>query len=123
MRSVLIIVLLCSMLVGCTKTLYVPVESVRTEYVDKFQRDSIYVYEKDSMYIKGDTVFRDRWEYKYKDKIIHDSIFIQDTIRVPYPVEKIVIVNELHWWQESLMWVGVAVVLSFIVVWLVNIKR
>ena len=117
------------MLVGCTKTLYVPVESVRTEYVDKLQRDSIYVYEKDSMYIKGDTVFRDRWrykykyKYKYKNKLIHDSIFIQDTIRVPYPVEVIVKVNELHWWQESLMWAGVVAIFSFIVVCLVKINK
>ena len=123
MRSLLIIVLLCSMLTGCTKTLYVPVESVRTEYVDKLQRDSIYVYEKDSMYIKGDTVFRDRWRYKYRDKFIHDSVFIQDTIRVPYPVEVIVKVNELHWWQKSFMWVGIVAVLLFIVVWLVKIKK
>ena len=111
------------MLTGCTKTLYVPVESVRTEYVDKLQRDSIYVYEKDSMYIKGDTVFRDRWRYKYRDKFIHDSVFIQDTIRVPYPVEVIVKVNELHWWQKSFMWVGIVAVLLFIVVWLVKIKK
>ena len=123
MRSLLIIVLLCSMLTGCTKTLYVPVESVRTEYVDKLQRDSIYVYEKDSMYIKGDTVFRDRWRYKYKDKLIHDSIFIQDTIRVPYPVEVIVKVNELHWWQESLMWVGIVAIIILLVMLWYQIKK
>ena len=116
-------VLLCSILAGCTKTLYVPVESVRTEYVDKLQRDSIYVYEKDSMYIKGDTVFRDRWQYKYKDKIIHDSVFIQDTIRVPYPVEVIVKVNELHWWQESLMWAGVVAIIILLVMLWSQIKK
>ena len=111
------------MLAGCTKTLYVPVESVRTEYINKLQRDSIYFYEKDSVYIKGDTVHNDKLIYKYRDKIIRDTVQNNDTIRVPYPVEKIVIVNELHWWQKSLMWAGVAAVLSFVVLWLVNIKR
>ena len=111
------------MLAGCTKTLYVPVESVWTEYVDKLQRDSIYVYEKDSMYIKGDTVFRDRWQYKYKDKIIRDSVFIQDTIRVPYPVEVITKVNELHWWQESLMWAGVVAIIILLVMLWSQIKK
>ena len=122
MRWVLV-VLLCSILAGCTKTLYVPVESVRTEYINKLQRDSIYFYEKDSVYIKGDTVHNDKLIYKYRDKIIRDTVQNNDTIRVPYPVEKIVIVNELHWWQKSLMWAGVAAVLSFVVLWLVNIKR
>ena len=117
-----LVVLLCSMLAGCTKTLYVPVESVHTEYINKLQRDSIYFYEKDSVYIKGDTVHNDKLIYKYRDKIIRDTVQNNDTIRVPYPVEVIVKVNELHWWQKSLMWGGVAAVLLFIVVWLVKIK-
>ena len=111
------------MLAGCTKTLYVPVDSVRTEYVDKLQRDSIYFYDKEHIYTQGDTVFVDKWRYRYKDRIRVDSIIIRDSIQVPYPVEKIVTVNKLHWWQKSLMWAGVAAVLSFIVIWLVKIKK
>ena len=123
MRSILIIVLLCSMLAGCTKTLYVPVESVRTEYVDKLQRDSIYFYDKEHIYTKGDTVFVDKWRYKYKDRIRVDSIIIRDSIQVPYLVEKIVMTNKLYWWQKSLMRLGVAVLLSFIVIWLIKMKK
>ena len=122
MRWVLV-VLLCSILAGCTKTLYVPVESVRTEYINKLQRDSIYFYEKDSVYIKGDTVHNDKLIYKYRDKIIRDTVQNNDTIRVPYPVEKIVIVNELHWWQESLMWAGVVVIIFLFVVFWRKIKK
>ena len=103
------------MLAGCTKTLYVPVESVRTEYINKLQRDSIYFYEKDSMYLKGDTVFKYKWKYKYRDRFVRDTVLNNDTIRVPYPVEKIVIVNELHWWQESLMWAGVVAIIILLV--------
>ena len=44
--------------------LYVPIESVRTEFVNEFQRNSIYAYEKNSMYIKENTVLRDRQQYK-----------------------------------------------------------
>ena len=118
-----LVVLLCSMLAGCTKTLYVPVESVRTEYVNKLQRDSIYFYEKDSVYIKGDTVHNDKLIYKYRDKIICDTVQNNDTIRVPYPVEKIVIVNELHWWQESLMWAGVVAIIILLVILWSQIKK
>ena len=66
------------------------------------------------MFIKGDTVFRYKWRDRYRDKLIHDSIFIQDTIKVPYPVEVIVKVNELHWWQESLMWFGVGALILIV---------
>ena len=96
------IALLLFSLTGCRSRIqYVPVESVRTEYKDRLQRDSIYV--QDSVYIrdKGDTVFVDRWRYVYKDKLITDTLLINDTVRVPYPIEK-----QLTRWQQTKMDVG-----------------
>jgi hypothetical protein len=43
----------------------------------------------------------------YRDKFIRDSIFINDTIRVPYPVE--VVKNgkkRLTGWQNFQIWCG-----------------
>ena len=55
-------------------------------------------------------------KYVYKDREMLDTV--RDTIPKPYPVEKIVIVNELHWWQESLIWVGVvAIVILLVMLW------
>lgn len=109
-------------LCGCrARTVYVPVESVKTEYQDRFIRDSI--YQRDSVFfaIKGDTVILERYRTLYKDRFLRDSIFIQDTIRIPYPVDKIIEVNRLKWYQETLMWLGV-IVLVVLMLWLVKRK-
>lgn len=95
-------VLLVLSFMGCRSRIqYVPVESVRTEYRDKVQRDSIYVLDSIYMREKGDTVFVDRWRYAYKDRLLTDTLILNDTVRVPYPVEK-----SLSRWQRAKMDVG-----------------
>lgn len=98
----IVCVLLVLSFIGCrTRIQYVPVESVRTEYKDRLQRDSIYFRDSIIMREKGDTVFIDRWRYLYKDRLVTDTLLVSDTIRVPYPVEK-----ELTRWQQTKMDVG-----------------
>ena len=82
---------------GC-KTKVATVEKVRTDtmYFTKLQRDSIHIH--DSIFVnqwqKGDTVYqvRDRWHAMWRDRLLHDTIYmsIVDSVPVPYPVEKIV---------------------------------
>lgn len=125
----IICALLVLSLIGCrTRIQYIPVESVRTEYKDRLQRDSIYFRDSIFMREKGDTVFIDRWRYLYKDKLITDTLIVNDTIRVPYPVEK-----ELTRWQQTKMDVGgwamgalsgiVLLGIGYIAVWLVRKRR
>lgn len=84
---------------------YIPVESVKIEWRDRWLRDSIFEKEYINTYQKGDTVFKDRFIYVYKDRIKNDSIHIRDTIRVPYPVKGDTIeVNKLNWYQEACIW-------------------
>lgn len=84
---------------------YIPVESVRTEYKDKYLRDSIYLKELVRIYQKGDTIFKDSIVYKYKNKLIKDTISINDTIRVPYPIKgDTIYTNNLNWYQELSVW-------------------
>lgn len=90
-----------------SKTVYVPVESVKTEYKDKYIRDSIFQKELIRIYQRGDTVFKDSIVYKYKDKLKADSIFIHDSINVPlpYPVKgDTIYTNKLNWYQEACIW-------------------
>lgn len=90
-----------------SKTIYVPVETVKTEYKDKYIRDSIFQKELVRIYQRGDTVFKDSIVYKYKDKLKADSIFIHDSINVPlpYPVKgDTVYINRLKWYQEASVW-------------------
>ena len=99
--------LLCAMLSGCTTTKYVQVPVVHndTTIITKHQRDSIWLH--DSTYIKekGDTFYMERWHTKYVEKQVHDTTYIAkvDTIRevVTNEVEK-----PLTWWQQTKMHIG-----------------
>lgn len=90
---------------SCRTVKYVPVETVKvdTTYINKLQRDSIYML--DSVYVKdkGDTVLIEKYKYLYRDKLVRDTMYISkvDSIQVPYPVEK-----ELTRWQKIRMNVG-----------------
>lgn len=85
-----------------SKTVYVPIESVKTEYKERLRVDSIYKYDSifQDRYMKGDTAFIIKEKYKYLDKIkiVHDSVFKTDSIPVPYPVEK-----QLSKWEKVKM--------------------
>ncbi|WP_166786360.1 hypothetical protein, partial [Dysgonomonas capnocytophagoides] len=75
------------------------------EYRDKLIRDSIFQKELVRIYQKGDTIFKDSIVYEYKNKFIKDTVNINDTIRVPYPVKGDTIeVNKLKWYQEACIW-------------------
>lgn len=118
----ILILILFLMLVSCkTKTVYVPVENTRIEYIDKIQRDSIYL--RDSLIIKekGDTIFIEKYQYLYKDKIVRDSVFIRDSIQVPYPVEVPVYTNKINWYQRILIYLGLASLL-FVIFFLIKKK-
>lgn len=81
-----------ALLVNSCTTRYIPVESVRVDsvYVSKVQRDSI--YEKDSVFVavKADTVFISRVLYRYRDKLIRDTVSVihSDTITKVVEVER-----------------------------------
>ena len=107
MRKLLFCAVIVTMLYSCKSVKYIPVETTRIEYRDNFVRDSIYRY--DSVFVKdkGDTLIMERYRYLYKNKIVKDSIFISDTIRVPYPVEVIKQVKApLSSWQNFQIWCG-----------------
>ena len=94
--------LLLSMLTGC-RTKYVSVPEYHTEYKTRtdsiLKRDSVWIHDSVSVWMKNDTVYKDRWhtEWRYHniDKIRQDTILKKDSVRVPYPVEK-----RLSKWQQ-----------------------
>lgn len=110
MKKLLLILLLC-LVVGCTTTKYieVPVETIKTEYIDRVQHDSVFV--KDSVYIesKHDTVYQYKYKYVYKYINHTDSFCKVDTITKvlpPVEVERIIYKNKLYGWQKILMLFG-----------------
>lgn len=103
MKWIFIIAVLC--LFSCRSVKYVPVETVKTEkeYIDRLRRDSMYVHDSIFIFMKGDTLFRDRWHTVYKDRYFRDTVFFgqRDSIQVPYPVEK-----PLSKWQNVKLQAG-----------------
>jgi hypothetical protein len=106
MKKTLFFILFFIGFAACNKTVYVPVESVRTEYRDNYLRDSVYLL--DSVFVKekGDTVWIEKYKYLYRDRLLKDSICISDTIRVPFPVETPVKVNYVSSLQNFQIWLG-----------------
>lgn len=115
--------LLCALCIGCTRTVYTPVETVRTEkdVEVRFLTDTVVQNDTRFIYVKGDTVidWRDRWREHIKE--VHDTVYVErtDSVPVPYPVER-----KLSRWERAKMDYGgfaisaVAVTLCIAVAWL-----
>jgi hypothetical protein len=131
MRNIALILVICLVAASC-RTKYVPVETVRTEYKDRYitNVDTFRLIERDSTYVdrSRDTVLIERWKVKYLDRIKErvDSVFIEkvDSVQIPYPVEA-----ELTKWQKFKMNVGVLsifvyiCVIAYVIVWIVKKYR
>lgn len=98
-RWILFAALLAALLCGCTRTVYEPVETVRTEkdVVTRWLTDTVIQSDTRFIFVKGDTVidWRDRWRERTKE--VHDTVYIErtDSVPVPYPVER-----ELSRWER-----------------------
>ena len=125
--SVMIVLLLLLLLLccSCTKRIY------ETQYVEQpvylhdtlskvvFSHDTTIV--KDSVYfaVKGDTIYKERYNTKWQIKVAHDTVmrFVEKPVEVvrEKQVEKQVEVNHIYWWQKVLMWCGVFGIVGILV--------
>lgn len=113
-----------ALLCGCTSTKYVPVETVKTEYVDRESARADSVTLRDSVFVRsaGDTLWVEKWRWRDRVSRVSDTVTVvkTDSVQVPYPVEK-----PLTRWQQAkmdfggigfgavgalLLWVGVSAV-------------
>lgn len=125
LHYILITILLTSAICSCRSVRYIPVESIKHDsiYITKEQRDSI--YERDSIYVlvKGDTVFKYKDRFVYRDKVIRDTTYINhtDTITKVMEVEK-----PLSRWQTIKLNLGgymIGALALFIIYFLYKIFR
>jgi len=114
----IILLTLAICLTSCRSIKYVPVETVKTEYKtrDSIRFDSIYEHDSIFLFVKGDTVYKEKYRYKYRYLTINitDTVMLTDSVQIPYPVEK-----QLTRWQQMKIelggWaVGVIVILSIV---------
>ena len=83
------LVLICA-LIGCktTEKLQNINTETRIEYRDKYHRDSVYIRDSVIIYVKGDTVYKDRWHTEWKEKESGDTIILTDTVYIEKEVYK-----------------------------------
>ena len=120
----LFLLLFLTTIISCTTTkiVEVPVETIKTEYIEQVKYDSI--YSKDSIYImqKGDTIYNNKVQYLYKYKYLRDTINITDTIPKIVTVKDTQYINQLYTWQKLLMIVGIGFILYWIIKLVIYIK-
>lgn len=124
--KILFLLLLIVTIVSCkttTKIVEIPVETIKTKYIEQIKYDSI--YSKDSIYImqKGDTIYNNKVQYIYKYKCIRDTINIRDTIPTIVTVKDIQYINQLYSWQKLLIIVGIGFILYLITKLIFYIKN
>ena len=128
MKSKIILPLVALPLVcSCTTTKYVTVPEYHYRDTARivYQRDSIYQRDSVYLYSKGDTVFREHFNVKYREFYHRDTLNIvrSDSVRVPYPVVKDKVVYSLHWWQKPFYYLGIIaaiIICIYIIRWLVK---
>ena len=105
-KLMLIFLVFIAISCGTTKVIEVPVDRVRTEYIDRHSIDT--VIKNDSIIIrdKGDTVFLEKYKYLYKYVNRTDTVLKTDTITKVQTVEVIKEVNKVKNWQIGLMVLG-----------------
>lgn len=123
---ILALVMLAVVLCGCktkyiTETEYkeVPVVMHDTVKTMAWRIDTTIV--KDSVYfaIKGDTIFKERYNTKWRIKVAHDTI--NKVLEKPVEVLRTSIktetkeVNRLYWWQKVLILLGCTSLIELIV--------
>lgn len=110
---------------GCRSIVYVPTVTVKDSlvYVNHIQKDSIYSYFHDSIYIhqKGDTVFVS----KFHDTVKYRNVSNKDTVVSKFYINKenTVYINKLTKFQKGLMWLGGLLSLSLIIFIVLKIRK
>ena len=123
---ILALVVLAVVLCGCktkyiTETEYKEVPVVMHDTVAKNIWRIGTTIVKDSVYfaVKGDTVFKERYNTKWRIKVAHDTInkVVEKPVEVIHNSVKTETkeVNRLYWWQKVLMLIGGASLIYLIV--------
>ena len=98
---------------SCTRKVYVPTETVRTEYKDRVVEavrvDTAIMRDSVAVYVNGDTVritkYRDRWRTRIIER--HDTCTLTktDSVQVPVQVER----KLTHWERTKMDDGGIAI--------------
>jgi len=118
MRKLFLIATLLVLVTSCkTKEIIreVPVETIREVEKKVFVHDSIHEHDSVFMYIKGDTVVKERIKYVYVGKTVHDTLTTHDTIPQIINTEttKTIVEKKPQWWP---VWLSFGLILSYLLI-------
>lgn len=106
MKKIIYLIVIGLLCVGCCSSKEVirevPVNVVHDVYHKVYIHDTINTVDSTIIYQKGDTVFKEKYRDRYKEKLIYDTLVTHDTIPEPYPVIKEKIVKDPQWWPVYL---------------------
>lgn len=108
MKKNIIFIIILLILTACTQTKYieVPVETIKNNYINTVQKDTLIIRDSVDRWLKGDTVLITKYKYVYQTQYVHDTIIKNDTITNTVYVDKIVTINELKDYQKFLIYIG-----------------
>lgn len=122
----ILVALICLLFASCTKTEYITVEKVRndTTYINKVQRDSVWLHDSTFVKVAGDTVLIERWHTVWQNHTAHDTVYKSrvDSVPVPYPVVKEV-ARKRSTTEKGLIGVGILSLMALIVFIAFKLKR
>lgn len=97
------------------QTVEVPVPIHDTTYVKSVVKDSVFVEHTTHEYVKGDTVFIRKTTTKYIDRLKTDTVrvYVEKPIEIVKTETKMV-EKPMNWLQKTLVWCGVAFLLSLV---------
>lgn len=91
MKKVLFLLCVLTIFVNCSPRV-IPVERVKVDsvHIARYERDTVYKLDSVCVYTLRDTVYRDRFRYVYRDRMLRDTIYRceRDTITNVVKVEK-----------------------------------
>jgi hypothetical protein len=120
MRTAILLTLVL-FIASCKQTEYVTIPSLERDsiYITKTERDTLLV--RDSVFVKdrGDTVYVEKWKTIYKSRVSTDTMSIERTDSIPYPVE---VVKERRYIPKTIGILALlgAVAIGAIILWLIN---
>ena len=107
--QVLFLLFVLTIFVNCSPRI-VPVTDVRVDsvYIARVQRDTIYERDSVLVYTQADTIYKEKYRYVYRDRLVTDTLWRErcDTINTIVEVEKRL--SRIEEWQmdigRGVMW-------------------
>ena len=103
-----LVILFALLLTGCKAQQPQVVEKIitNTEYIDRWQFDSIYIDKVEYVDRGGDTIVIEKVRTEYRYKIMTDSVEVLKVDSIPYEVKVIDVIERMNNHQRTMYWIG-----------------